>query len=281
MRDADVAFAGKIPSELNARVAPAGALHHIEEAHEQMGLAALIVPEHLADKVPETMGLGIVESPQVIVAEIQEILAAMPSFQWESFETEVHPTAVIGEGAYIAPKDVRIGANTVIGQNAVILERSIIGENCKVGPLSVIGAEALEKKAGCSPNRLLAQSGGVWMEDNTTVLSATTVVRATFGGFTRICEGAVLDNLIHLAHDVQVGKRTTVVACSEVSGRVTLGEGSYIGPNSAISNGLTIGANATVTMGSTGVKDVPENTRVTGNFALPHEKWIHFVKTFR
>lgn len=281
IREAEIAFAAKIPIDLNDRVAPAGTASHIEEASTQTGLAALIVPPALADLVPETIGLGISDEPQIAIASIQEKFAKMENFQWESFKSRIHPTAVIGAGAYIAPNDVQIGAHTVIGQNAVILERSIIGDNCKVGPLSAIGVEALEKWPGCDPNQLMPQTGGVWMENNTTVLSATTVVRASFGGFTRICEGAVLDNLIHLAHDCHVGERATVVACSEVSGRVVLGPDSYLGPNCAISNGLKVGAGATVTMGSTVVKDVAAETRVTGNFALPHKKWINFIKTFR
>lgn len=90
-----------------------------------------------------------------------------------------------------------------------------------------------------------------------------------------------MDAQVHVAHDCQIGKRVTITACSEISGRVEIGDDAYLGPNCTISNGVRIGAKATVTIGSVVVRDVAEGARVTGNFALPHENWLKLIRDYR
>ena len=90
-----------------------------------------------------------------------------------------------------------------------------------------------------------------------------------------------LDCQIHLTHDCDIGDRVTLAACAEISGRVTIGDDSYLGPNVSVSNGLKSGKNAHITVGAVVVRDVDDGERVTGNFALPHRKWIAFIKSIR
>jgi UDP-3-O-[3-hydroxymyristoyl] glucosamine N-acyltransferase len=279
VRDASIANVGKIPTRLPSRLVYVGSEKYLNNLEAEEGIAAVIVPPTLVDAVPATYGVATAENPHVAAIEVFEALIALPNFLWEDFPTRIAATAEVHPRAIIAEKNVVIGERTVIDAGTVIRERTLIGDDCYVGPVSVLGAEAFDMAPGILPQRLMKQAGGVRLANNATVLSATMVARATFGGFTEIREGACIDNLVQVAHDVDIGRNVSVVGCTKISGRVSIGDNCYIGPNATISNGLSIGANSTVSLGSVVVRDVPDNVRVTGNFAVPHERWIRLVKT--
>lgn len=279
VRDAQIGNVGKIPTNLPDRLVYCGKAEYLAELASAEGVAAVVVPQALVDEVPERFGVAVADHPNFTAIELFEKLIGIEDFHWKDFPTRIAASAQVHPRAIIAERNVVIGERSFIDAGTVVRERTIIGDDCYVGALSVLSAEAFEHAPKSNPKRLLRQAGGVRMWDNSTVLNATMVVRATFGGFTEIRQGACVDNLVHLAHDVDVGVNCSIVACAEVSGRVVLGENSYIGPNATISNGLTIGTDATVSLGSTVVRDVPDGVRVTGNFAVPHPQWIKFVKS--
>lgn len=281
VRDAEFSYVGKIPTALTGRVVPAMKLSHIESAKHHDGIAAFIVPANIANLVPVEFGLAITETPQIAAGIIQEQLCADADFQWEGFQSKIDADANISPAAHVASHDVVIGAGTHIGPNAVILPRSIIGRNCYIGPGTVIGMEAFEHMAGSSPSRILPQTGGVRIEDYVTIQANCTVVRATFGGFTILGRETMLDCQVHVAHDCKIGQRVKLTACTEISGRVEIGDDSFLGPNCSISNGIKLGQKVHITIGSVVVRDVADGQRVTGNFALPHQKWLNFIRTFR
>jgi UDP-3-O-[3-hydroxymyristoyl] glucosamine N-acyltransferase len=66
-----------------------------------------------------------------------------------------------------------------------------------------------------------------------------------------------------------------------LAGSVRLGNDVWIGPNSTISNGVTVGDGAKVSLGAVVTRDVPAGARVTGNFAVDHEKFLGFLKSIR
>jgi UDP-3-O-[3-hydroxymyristoyl] glucosamine N-acyltransferase len=277
-RSCDFSYVGKIPTLLNYRVVPCGSEKNIQEAIVTSGVVGIITTTDLSKLVPKEMGLAISEKPVISSLLLHENIAKIENFQWLSFDTIIHSSAQIHPAAIIDTKNVIIGANTSIGPGSYIRERTIIGENCSIGDGIVIGLDALEIFEGVIPRKILYQSGGVKIENNVTILSKCTVVRATFGGFTTIGEESIADVLIHIAHDVQIGKRVTIIACAEISGRCELGDDSYIGPNACLRNGVKIGRNSTVSMGAVVTRDVPDDTVVSGNFAVEHSKWLHFVK---
>lgn len=281
LRDAEIAYAGKIPTDLEGRVVPAVKPEHLKHVKNFRGIAAFVVLPDLIELVPAQFGLAVSEAPQAAIAHIQEGLSSMEGFQWESFETKISPSAVISQGAYVAPNDIVIGAETYIGPNAVILPRSIIGKHCYVGAGTVIGMEAFDQVPGALERRLLRQSGGVLIEDNVTIQANCTVSRSTFGGYCTIGSGSLIDALVYVAHDCTIGQGVTICSSVSISGRVQIGNGAYLGPQCAISNGVTIAEQSTVSIGSVVTKNVDSNSRVTGNFALPHEKWLEFLRNIR
>lgn len=280
-RDAEISCVGKVPTRLDGRLVPCGKQVHLDEAASQNGIAAYVVPADLADAVPETFGVVIADRPVDAAMAIHDHLCDLPGFLWTDFDSEISASAVIKPGAYVPARNVRIGANSVIGPNAVILERTVIGASCQIGATCVIGMEAFEQKAGARPKALLRQAGGVWIGDHVTLLAGCTVARSTFGGFNRIGAETKIDAQTYIAHDCVIGQRVTVCACCDISGRVEIGDDAYLGPNCTISNGIHIGARAIVTLGAAVIRDVPNDTRVSGNFALPHDKWLNIIRDYR
>ncbi|MDE2596778.1 MAG: hypothetical protein KGL44_07880 [Sphingomonadales bacterium] len=278
-RDCAFSYIGKIPTRLRDRVVPCATSSHIAQAIDAEGIVGIVTkPEH-ADLVPEHMGLMVSASPQATAYAIHEYIAAIPGFQWAEFDSVVDETAVIETGAIIAPRNVRIGAGTVVMSGAIVRERSIVRENCRIGSGTVVGCDAYEINQNIRPTMIVRQSGGVLIEKNAELLANCTISRTAFGGFTRIGEESKLDCLVYLAHDCSIGKRVQIAACVDVSGRVVIGDDVYIGPNATISNGLTIHEGAFITMGSVVTQDVGARQKVTGNFAIPHGKFLNFLKS--
>lgn len=278
-RDGEFCYVGKVPTNLPRRLVPASAQAHIEEALATDGVVGIITTEELAGQVPSNMIAACAADPVSASLFIHERLCEMDGFLWEHFDSRIDPTATIHPSAVIAERDVVIGAHAQVGPTSVVLERSYLGARARVGVGVVVGLDAFEIFEEAQPRRILKQAGGVWIEEHATILAHCTLVRATFGGYTRIERAAMIDVLAHIAHDAVIGPGATVVACAEISGRCELGEGAYIGPNACMRNGVKVGRNATVSMGSVVTRDVPDDMVVTGNFAVPHADWLAFVKT--
>ena len=280
LRDVEIAFAGKIPTALECRVVPASSADHLTAIEAQDGIAAMVVPAALADDVPPYYGLAVSEVPMAALARLQKELSGRENFQWESFSSQIDPSARIHPSAHIAALDVVIGEGTCVGPNAVIQPRSIVGRHCKIDAGCVIGAEAFEADV-TAPGELLQASGGVEIGDHVTLQPNCVVGRASFGGFTRIGDGSLIDASVSISHDCAIGAAVTICANASLSGRVIAGRGAYVGPNASVSNGVVLGDKCIVSIGSVVTKAVAPNTRVTGNFAMPHAKWLALIRKFR
>lgn len=281
IRDCNFSYAAKAPSRLDKRIVSCATKAHLNEALGQTEIDGIITTNELAKDVPDDRGLAITETPYRSLLSIHEDLCEIEGFHWKDFPTVIDPTATIHPSAAIAQKNVRIGSQSIVQANAVIDERTIIGAHCLIGPCSVVGAGAFEVNSHVSPRRILRQAGGVLLEDHVEMEAGCTIVRSTFGGFTTLGAETKLDCQIHLAHDCLIGKRVSFAACAEISGRVKIGDDTFVGPNVSVSNGITIGKNAHLTIGAVVVRNVEDHERVTGNFALPHRRWIAFIKSIR
>ena len=269
-KDADFCSIGKIPTRLPGRLVPVGGKKYIPELFKEIGsIAAVICTPEVATEIPPHLGCAVATDPLQVSYEIHRELVADDEF-WVHFESRIHPSARIHPGAFIAPRDVIIGANTVVEPLASVHERSVVGDECFIGAGTVIGSAAYEMGILAGQPTLLPQAGGVRIGRNCVFLANCTVARSIFPIFTEIGDYCSFDNLVHVAHDCVLGQGVKMTACSMLSGRVTLMDGAYLGPNSTISNGLTVGRKAIVTIGSVVVRDVPDGARVTGNFAIPH-----------
>jgi UDP-3-O-[3-hydroxymyristoyl] glucosamine N-acyltransferase len=248
---------------------------------ENPNISCVITTEDLAKNLPSQLGLAIVDDPRKTFYEIHARLDASTDFYWKSFPTEISPDAQIHPQALIANNNVRIGRGTVVEAGVTLLERSIICNDVVLRAGCTIGSQGFEfKRIG---DRILpvAHAGGIRICDRVEIQANCALSRSVFGGFTEIGEDTKLDNLVHIAHNVRIGKRCLLAACAMIAGSVTIGDDVWIGPGASISSEVTIGDRASITIGSVVTKDVAPGQRVTGNFAIDHDKFIAFLKSIR
>lgn len=139
------------------------------------------------------------------------------------------------------------------------------GENFKVGENTVIGGDGFGfEKNEKGEYEFFPHFGDVYIGDNVSIGSNTCIDRGTLAR-TSIGNGVKIDNLVHIAHNVNVGDNCLIVAGSVICGSVKIGEGTYIGANVTIREHLTIGKNCYIGMGSVVTKDIPDGEMWYGN----------------
>ena len=177
---------------------------------------------------------------------------------------------IIGDNAKIYPH-AYIGNNAIIGEGAIIHPGVKIYHDCVIGKKAIIHAGAVigSDGFGFAPQadgsyKKVPQMGNVILEDRVEVGSNTTIDRATIGS-TVIKEGAKLDNLLQIAHNVEIGCNTVVAALTGISGSTKIGNNVMIGGQAGIVGHIQI-ADGTKINAKSGVSKsilVP-NTAVTG-----------------
>ena len=160
---------------------------------------------------------------------------------------------------------VEIGYGTRISDNVVIKNNVKIGKNCLIQAGAIIGEDGfgfLITKQGIRER--VQHLGGVIIGDNVEIGSQTCIVRGVMED-TIIADGSKIDNLCHIAHNVRIDENCVVVACSEVSGSVHIGKGSWLGPNCSIIDGINIGEGCCIGMGAVVTKSLPPNVVAAGS----------------
>lgn len=279
LRNCGFSYVGKVPTDLPRKLVPCGKAIHIREALLRSDIAGILTTAELASQVPEHLGLAISEKPQATAYALHTHLVAIPGLLWHDFDTEIAGDAIVEAGAVLAPRNVRVGAGSIISTGAILRERTIIGSQVYIGNGSIIGGLAFEVADYAGQQRILSQGGGVCIEDNVEILANSVVARATFGGFTRIGAGSKIDNLVHIGHDCDIGRSVNIVCGVKFGGRTTVGDNVFIGSNAVTTPGITIGDGARVTMGAIVVKNVAERQVVSGHFAVDHMKWLRFIRS--
>ena len=254
---------------------------YLPELLAKTNIACIISIPSLISLIPERLGLGVYTNPRQAFYEIHSYLARETDFYWKDFSTEIASSVRIHPTAYIAEKNIRIGEKCEIGPNVSVLEGSIIDNGVIIRAGSVIGTEGFEFERIGKEIMPVIHAGGVLIHTRVEIQANCCVSKAVFGGFTKIGEDTKLDNLVHVAHGVSIGKRCLLAACAMVAGSATIGDDVWIGPSASISPEIKIGGGASITIGSVVTKDVAPGQRVTGNFAIDHDKFIAFLKTIR
>lgn len=193
-------------------------------------------------------------------------------------ENKISKTANINESAFIESYNVEIGENTIIGPNCSILADTIIGDNCVIQSNTTIGSIGFEYKKTKQGLMGVFHDGKVIIKDNVEIGANTCVDKGFSFKDTIIGKGTKVDNLVHIAHGVNLGENNLIVASSVIAGSVNTGNNVWVGPNATISHHLNIGDNAFITMGSVVTRDVGANEKVTGNFAIPHAQFLTNLK---
>ncbi|HET9571739.1 MAG TPA: UDP-3-O-(3-hydroxymyristoyl)glucosamine N-acyltransferase [Bacteroidales bacterium] len=160
--------------------------------------------------------------------------------------TQLHAQVYVGDG-------VTIGSDCVIYQGVKIMDDCVIGNGCILQPGAIIGSDGFGfAPQGSGDYQKIPQIGNVIIEDNVEIGANTTVDRATMGS-TIIRKGVKLDNLIQIAHNVEIGENTVIAAQTGISGSTKVGINCMIGGQVGmaghlrIADGAMIGAQSGVT----------------------------------
>jgi len=199
-------------------------------------------------------------------------------------DVHVGPCAVVGEhvrvgdrtriraGAVVAD-EAAVGADCDIHSGAVIRERCRLGDRVIVHAGSVIGSDGFGYLPGEDGPEKIPQLGTVEIGDDAEIGAGVTVDRARFGA-TRIGRKVKIDNLVQIAHNVEVGDGTVIVAQVAIAGSTRIGRGCQIAGQAAIDGHLTIGDGARVGAKAGVTKDVPPGTDVSGYPAVEHREHL-------
>lgn len=152
---------------------------------------------------------------------------------------KIYPQVYIGD-------NVRIGDNTILHSGAKVLDNTVIGCYCTIHPNVVLGSEGF----GFAPQpdgsyKAIPQLGNVVLEDFVSIGANTTIDCATMGS-TIIRQGAKLDNLIMIAHNVEIGQNTVIAAQTGISGSTKIGDSCVIGGQAGFAGHLTIASRTKV-----------------------------------
>jgi UDP-3-O-[3-hydroxymyristoyl] glucosamine N-acyltransferase len=216
----------------------------------------------------------------------------------------IHPTAKIGKNVFIGAfcsieenvvigdncriytqiyigADTKIGDDTTIYAGVKIYNRSVIGSRVTIHSNAVIGSDGFgfAPQADGTYNKI-AQIGNVVIEDDVEIGANTTIDRATMGS-TFIRKGAKLDNLIQIAHNVDVGAHAVVAAQSGISGSTKLGENSVIGGQVGIAGHLILGKGTQVGAQAGINFNTEENKQWHGSPAQPLKEWMRSTVIFK
>lgn len=187
--------------------------------------------------------------------------------------TVVESGVKIGNGAKIYPQvylgdGVEIGEGTMIYPGVKVYEGCKIGKNCIIHSGAVIGADGF----GFAPQpdksyKKIPQIGIVVIGDNVEIGANTCIDRATMGS-TVIAEGVKLDNLIQVAHNVEIGQNTAMAAQTGIAGSAKIGKNNVFAGQVAIVGHITIGDDIKVGGQSGIMRDVKDGELLQGSPAI-------------
>ena len=147
--------------------------------------------------------------------------------------TELHPHATVGRGA-------KVGKNCILYTNCNVYHDCRVGNNCILHSGSVVGADGFGFAPSPDGYEKIPQIGIAILEDNVEIGANTCIDRATMGA-TIIRKGVKLDNLIQIAHNVEVGSNTVMASQTGVAGSTKVGEWCMFGGQVGIGGHIKIG----------------------------------------
>ncbi len=186
---------------------------------------------------------------------------------------------VLYPGVYLGP-DAKVGRDCVLHANAVVRERCVLGDRVILQPGAVVGSDGFGYARDGSRHVKIPQVGMAVLEDDVEVGAGTTIDRAALGE-TRVGRGTKIDNLVMIAHNVQVGEACLLVSQVGVSGSTRIGNGVVLAGQVGLVGHITIGDGAVVGAQSGVPGDVPPRATISGSPAFDHREWLKAQAVFR
>ena len=234
-----------------------------------------------------------VKTPRLAFAKVLDLFFPEPTFP-----PYVHPSAVIAPDAQIDPS-AHIGPYCVVGSktkigprvaliahvciadgcvldeattlfpNVTIYPRSLIGKRVRIHAGTVIGSDGFGYVQDGGAHFKVPQIGHVIIGDDVEIGANVTIDRGALGP-TRIGRGTKIDNLVQIAHNVQIGEHCLLISQAGIAGSSKLGNYVVLAGQAGIAGHLKIGDQAVVGAQSGVMHNIPAKERWMGSFAQPH-----------
>ncbi len=256
----------------------------------------VITTNNLKDILPSEVTAILVDNPRKTYALIKQVF-----YPREISNGTIHKTALVEEGAVIE-KNVELRAYTVIKSGAVvkfgavICEHAVIGNNVIIGENTIIGINNSVEFAVIGKNCFfhanisigtrgfgfvrsteapidIPHTGAVVIEDNVEIGSGTSIDRGAEGN-TFVGEDTRIDNLVHMAHNVVVGKRCSIAGQVGFGGSAVMCDDAVLAGQVGVAQSSTIGKGAVVLAKSGVTKNVPDGAVYVGFPARESKQWF-------
>lgn len=281
LRDGRFAVTGKLSTQLDGLCVPLRSVRFAAEVNANPRISAVITRREIVDALDSRLAVAVADNPDDAHCEVHARLADDFLSHLRSQPNRIDSSATIDSTARIADYGVVIGPRARIGAHATISPGVVVENDCVLHPGVTLGVPGFNVGIVGGRQRIIPQMGGVRLEPFVEILANSCVAQALFGGETTLGEETVTDNLVYIAHDVQIGRRVQICALANILGRTVIGDGAYIGPSAVVKNGLQIGARAKVSMGAVVTRDVAPDATVSGNFAIDHDRFLDHIRSIR
>jgi UDP-3-O-[3-hydroxymyristoyl] glucosamine N-acyltransferase len=243
-----------------------------------------LVLSNLATRVPSKTGgenktestqeqkmqqLFFLDNPRLVFVQLMRQIINKKVLPSLSSQAIISETAKLGRNCFIGDF-VKIGDNCVIGDNTVIMDgvklvqNCRLGDNCVIQPGVIIGADgfAFERHQSGELERF-PHIKGVKIGNNVEICSNSSVARGSLSD-TIIGDGTKLDALVHVAHNVVIGKNCELTAGTIIGGSTSVGNMCWTGLNCTLKDNIKVGNNVIVASGASVIRDVQDQDIVAG-----------------
>ena len=205
---------------------------------------------------------GVIIDPEAVIGPYAEIGSG----------TVIAATAVVGPG-------VRIGRDCNIGAGAAV-QHALVGDRVIIHPGARLGQDGFGYLAGFKGHGKVPQVGRVIIQDDVEIGANTTIDR---GGIrdTVIGEGTKIDNLVQIAHNVEIGRHCVLAGHVGISGSCTIGDYVMMGGRVGLADNITVGAGAQIGAASGVMHDIPAGEKWIGIPATPAREFFKTVAALR
>lgn len=222
-------------------------------------------------------------SPMAFVCDKVQILESVTigAYSIVNEGVEIGNNCIIFDQVYIG-HNVKIGSGTIIYPGVKIYNDSVIGKNCILHANAVIGSDGFGFSRGEGGKYTkIPQIGNVVLGNNVEIGACTVIDRATMGS-TLIKSGVKLDNLIQVAHNVEIGQNTVIAAQTGISGSTKLGQDCMIGGQVGFAGHLNI-AEKTMVQAQSGVAGniSQPNSKLYGYPAIEYQQYLRAYAYFK
>jgi UDP-3-O-[3-hydroxymyristoyl] glucosamine N-acyltransferase len=271
------------------------------DALRKTGAGAIIVNAKLAAAAPPGATLLITPQPyRAYALAAQSFYPEPPPRPGVAPSAVIEPSAKLGEGCAVEPHavigaDVEIGERCFIGANAVIGRAVVLGDDVRIGANATVSHCVIGSRVRIYPGARIGQDGFGFAPDpeapvkvpqlglvkigDDVEIGANTTIDRGAGPDTVIGSGTMIDNLVQIGHNVQIGRCCVIVAQVGISGSTRLGDYVMIGGQGGLTGHLTIGNGARIGAQAGVLRDVKPGETVLGSPAIPIAEF-HYITTF-